>query len=137
TDIDDIDILLARLWPLCERVSKRLKAANKAGKTVTLKLKTGDFKTITRSQTLSQPTQLAETLYREVKPLLEKAAPTHDFRLIGVGISSFGELEDADRPDLLSGKSGHDKDVETAMDKLRQKFGDAVISKGRGLNAKR
>ncbi|WP_340150299.1 DNA polymerase IV [uncultured Sneathiella sp.] len=137
TDIDDIDILLARLWPLCEKVSKRLKAANKAGKTITLKLKTGDFKTITRSHTLSQPTQLAETLYREVKPHLEKVVPTRNFRLIGVGISSFGELEDADRPDLLSAKSGHDKDVETAMDKLRQKFGDAVISKGRGLTAKR
>ena len=136
TDIADIDILLARLWPLCEKVSKRLKKSNKAGKTITLKLKTGDFKTLTRSHTLTQPTQLAETLYREVRPLLEKVAPQHNFRLLGVGISSFGQLEDADRPDLLSGKSDHDKEVETAIDKLRTRFGDAVITKGRGITGK-
>ncbi|MCC3304704.1 DNA polymerase IV [Sneathiella sp. HT1-7] len=136
TDISDIDILLARLWPLCEKVSKRLKKSNKAGKTITLKLKTGNFKTLTRSHTLTQPTQLAETLYREVRPLLQKAVPGHNFRLIGVGISSFGELDDADRPDLLSGNSGHDKEVEAAIDKLRDKFGDAVITKGRGLTGK-
>jgi DNA polymerase-4 len=138
TDISDIDVLVARLWPLCEKVSKRLKQSQKAGKTVTLKLKTGGFQTLTRSHTLHQPTQLAETLYREVRPLLEKAAPNHTFRLIGVGISGFGLLEDADKPDLLASKSsGRDKDVETAIDKLRTKFGDAVIGKGRSLNAKR
>ena len=137
TDISDIDILVGRLWPLCEKVSKRLKSSQKAGKTITLKLKTGKFQTITRSHTLRQPTQLAETLYREVRPLLEKAAPNHNFRLIGVGISGFGPLEEADKPDLLSQKSGHDKEVETAIDKLRAKFGDKVIAKGRGLSAKR
>lgn len=136
TDISDIDILLARLWPLCEKVSKRLKKSNKAGKTITLKLKTGSFKTLTRSHTLSSPTQLAETLYRAVTPLLQKAAPGNNFRLIGVGISSFGDLDDADRPDLLSGNISHDKDVEAAIDKLRDKFGDAVIIKGRGLTRK-
>ncbi|MZR31106.1 DNA polymerase IV [Sneathiella litorea] len=136
TDISDIDILRDRLWPLCEKVSKRLKKSGKAGKTVTLKLKTGNFKTLTRSHTLAQPTQLAETLYREVRPLLEKAAPGHDFRLIGIGISGFGILEDADRPDLLNRNSGHAKEVEAAIDKLRDKFGDAVIAKGRGLNKK-
>lgn len=137
TDIGEIDVLLARLWPLCEKVSSRLKKSGKAGKTITLKLKTGDFKTITRSHTLGQPTQLAETLYKAVRPLLEKAAPNHDFRLIGVGISSFGDIEDADRPDLLSGASGHDKEVEAAIEKLRNKFGDTVIAKGRGLAGKR
>ncbi|MFC4270967.1 DNA polymerase IV [Sneathiella chungangensis] len=136
TDIGEIDVLLARLWPLCEKVSSRLKKSGKAGKTITLKLKTGDFKTITRSHTLGQPTQLAETLYKAVRPLLEKAAPNHDFRLIGVGISSFGDIEDADRPDLLSGASGHDKEVEAAIEKLRNKFGDTVIAKGRGLAGK-
>ncbi|PHQ71308.1 MAG: DNA polymerase IV [Sneathiella sp.] len=137
TDIGDVDILLARLWPLCEKVSKRLKSSEKAGKTITLKLKTGDFKTLTRSHTLAQPTQLAETLYGHVKPLLEKAVPGRDFRLIGVGISSFGLLEDADKPDLLSGSNDHDKVVETAMDKVRAKFGDAAIAKGRSLKAKK
>lgn len=137
TDIADIELLLARLWPQCERVSKRLKSSNKAGKTITLKLKTADFKTITRSHTLPQPTQLATTLYREVKPLLEKAAIGKTFRLIGVGISSFGSVEDADKPDLLSNNASHDKEVETAMDRVRAKFGDAAINKGRSLGSRK
>ncbi len=137
TDIADVEILLARLWPQCERVSKRLKSSGKAGKTITLKLKTGDFKTITRSHTLPHPTQLATTLYREVKPLLEKAAVGRNFRLIGVGISSFGSVEDADKPDLLSKNSSQDKEIESAMDKVREKFGDSAISKGRSLKIKK
>jgi DNA polymerase IV len=137
-DISEPDILLSRLWPLCERVSKRLKASAKAGKTITLKLKTGDFKTITRSHTLPYPTQLAETLYREITPLLEKAIVGQNFRLIGVGISSFGAMEDADKPDLLSSQNNsRDKTVEAAIDKVRAKFGDGVIGKGRGVKPKK
>jgi DNA polymerase-4 len=135
TDISDTSILLGRLWPLCEKVSSRLKKTDKAGKTITLKLKTGNFRTITRSHTLAQPTQLAETLYRETKPLLEKAIAGHTFRLIGVGISSFGAMKDADKPDLLSDNFAHDKQVESAIDRVRAKFGDTSISKGRGLKS--
>ncbi len=135
TDIDDIDILRKRLWPLCERVSDRLKKAGKAGKTVTLKLKTGDFKTLTRSHTLARPTQLAETLYQEAVPHLEKAAEGRNFRLIGIGISSFGDLEDADTPDLIDRKTSKNKDIETAIDAVREKFGSGIIGKGRGLKS--
>ena len=137
TDIDDPEILLARLWPLCEKVSRRLKQSGKAGKTITLTLKTGDFRTLTRSHTLPQPTQLAETLYKAVRPLLEKAAVEHDFRLIGVGVSSFGDIEDADRPDLLSPKTDNIKNVEAAIDRVREKFGDKIILRGRGLPTKK
>jgi len=136
TDISDLDILLKRLWPLCEKVSIRLKKSGKAGKTITLKLKTGNFQTLTRSHTLDQPTLLAETLYQEVKPLLEKVAPNKKFRLIGVGISSFGDIKDADIPDLLNTKGTKYKNVENAIDAVRAKFGDTAIGKGRGIKPK-
>jgi len=132
-DIGDFDVLQARLWPLCEKVSSRLKKSGKAGKTITLKLKTSDFKTINRSHTLSKPTQLAETLYNEVTPMLRKIMLGKKFRLIGVGISSFGDLEDADVPDLLGRDNGKIKEIENAIDKVRSKFGDKIIGKGRGL----
>ncbi|MBL4740416.1 MAG: DNA polymerase IV [Sneathiella sp.] len=136
TDISDLNILLARLWPLCEKVSIRLKKSGKAGKTITLKLKTGNFQTLTRSHTLDQPTVLAETLYQEIKPLLEKVAPNKNFRLIGVGISSFGDIKDADIPDLLNIKGTKYKEVESAIDAVRAKFGDKAIGKGRGIKPK-
>ncbi len=136
TDISDIDILLARLWPLCEKVASRLKKSGKAGKTITLKLKTSDFKTINRSHTLAKPTQLAEKLYTEITPMLRKAISGKKFRLIGVGISSFGDLEDADVPDLLEQENAKTKVIENAIDAVRAKFGDKVIGKGRGLTKK-
>ncbi|GLQ07677.1 DNA polymerase IV [Sneathiella chinensis] len=137
TDTSDMDILLARLWPLCEKVSARLKASDKAGSTITLKLKTGDFKTLTRSHTLPRPTQLAETLYQLVKPVLEKEAVNKKFRLIGIGVSSFGKREDADAPDLLDRDSGKRKTIESAIDQVRQKFGTEAIGKGRSLPRKK
>lgn len=134
TDVSDYKILKQRLWPLCERVSERLKKADKAGKTITLKLKTSNFKTLTRSHSLDQPTQLAETLYRDVLLQLEKIVDGQlKFRLIGVGISSFGKVEDADIPDLLDAKTDKIKDVEKAIDAVRAKFGSTSIGKGRGL----
>jgi len=136
TDISDIIDLQSRLWPLCEKVATRLKKAKKAGKTITLKLKTSNFKAITRSHTLDTPTQLAETLYAEALPLLHKAVGPHKFRLIGIGISSFGNVADADLPDLLNKKDDRTKEIETAIDAVRAKFGDKSIAKGRGLRRK-
>lgn len=134
TDIDDLEELKTILWPLCEKVSERLKAKEKAGKTITLKLKTKEFQTITRSHTLEQPTQLAENLYQEALPMLEKVTPGRSFRLIGIGISSFGDILDADRPNLLEPQKEKLKNIEGAMDMVRAKFGSAAIKKGRGFN---
>ncbi len=134
TDVLELTVLKEKLWPLCEKVSERLKKSNKAGKTITLKVKTSDFKTLTRSHSLDRPTQVADTLYREALPMLEKIADgQRRFRLIGIGISSFGQLEDADIPDLLNSSTGKAKSIETAMDAVRAKFGSLSIVKGRGL----
>ncbi|MBE7636866.1 DNA polymerase IV [Sneathiella sp. P13V-1] len=135
-DISEIEELKFILWPLCEKVSARLKAKDKAGKTITLKLKTPDFRTVTRSHTLDQPTQLAETLYREAVPMLLKASNGQSFRLIGIGISTFGDLRDADRPNLLEQDKEKFKKVENAMDLVRAKFGEAAIKKGRSVRKK-
>ena len=59
-----LDDLKTRLWPLCEKVAARAKAADLAGGVVTIKLKTGDFRIRTRNRTLPNPTQLAETIWQ-------------------------------------------------------------------------
>ena len=64
TDIADAEALLDRLWPLCETVARRLKQHHLAGQCVTLKLKTADFKLLSRRRMLADPTCLAEVLYQ-------------------------------------------------------------------------
>src|SRR5690606_14521309 len=73
-DISDGQELAKRLWPLCEKVARRLRDKGLAACTVTLKLKTRNFRSLTRARRLSAPTQLAEILYRSALPLLEAEA---------------------------------------------------------------
>jgi len=130
-DIGDIDTLQKRLWPLCEDVASRLKAKGYAGSTMTLKLKTNRFRTLTRTQTLNTPTQLAEVMYRVAKPMLQRELSRGPFRLIGIGAGMLKEAVVADLPDLLDDDLERVKGVETAMDAVRAKFGRSAIRKGR------
>lgn len=133
-DISNAAELDAILWPLCEKVSRRAKASGLSGQTVVLKLKTADFKTRTRSQTLPDPTQLAEVIYRTASPLLARESKERtSFRLLGVGISGLTDGDIADPPDMLDPDATRRAAAERAMDRLREKFGDLSIGKGRGL----
>lgn len=132
-DITDAAELKRKLWPLCERVAKRAKKAEIAGKTVTLKLKTGDFKSRTRSQTLPNPTLLADVLFQTALPLLERETDGTAFRLMGIGISALTDADLADPADLLDPGATRRADAERAMDSVRAKFGEDAIKKGRGL----
>lgn len=136
-DIAAPEALLAQLWPLCEKVAARLKKAELAGISVTLKLKTAGFQQLTRSRRLATPTQMAEVLYRAATPLLEREADGRRFRLIGVGASELSEGELADPPDLFDPERAQQARVETAIDAVRAKLGETAIAKGRGLVAGR
>lgn len=137
TDISDVDVLRPYLWRLSEEVSGRLKRKAIAGGVVTLKLKTKDFKTLTRQQLLLAPTQLADRIYRTADALLAKQADGRKFRLIGVGVSDLAGEHLADPQDLADPGFETRRKVESAMDAVRAKLGDAAITKGIGLKARK
>ena len=125
-----------RLWQLCEKVSSRLKAKDLAGGTVTLKLKSADFRSRTRATTLEAPTQLAEVLFRAGAALLERETDGTAYRLIGIGASALTDASRADPLDLLDPDAGKRAKVERVIDAVRDKLGADAISKGRGLRRK-
>ena len=84
-DIADFRSLERILWSVAEDVSARLKTKELAGATVTLKLKTADFKIRTRARSLESPTQLAQRIFAAARGLLEHEADGTRFRLLGVG----------------------------------------------------
>lgn len=131
-DIGDLPTLLKKLWHVCEDVSARLKTKSMAGGSVTLKLKTARFRSLTRTLTLNTPTQLAEVLYRTTTPMLERELKRGPFRLLGVGAGTLKDSAVADLPDLLIDDLEQVKNVEHAMDAIRAKYGKASIKKGRG-----
>ncbi|MGH6949197.1 MAG: DNA polymerase IV, partial [Kiloniellales bacterium] len=129
-DVAGAEALLAELWPLCETVAKRLKQAGLATANATLKLKTSDFRLLTRSRRLSDPTQLAATLYRAAELLLRAEADGRRFRLIGIGGSELVAAALADPPDLIDPERNRQAKVERAIDAVRAKLGDKAIGKG-------
>ena len=86
---------------LSEKVSRRLKKAGLAGVTVTLKLKTADFRMRTRSRQLADPTHLADRIFQAGAELLAREADGTRFRLIGIGVSEFADPTLADPVDLV------------------------------------
>ena len=132
-DLRDMKELSARLWPLCEKVARRLRDKGLAAGTVTLKLKTSRFRILTRARKLPTPTQLAEVLYQAGHELLEAETGERAYRLIGIGSNQFSAPDTADVPDLLNTKVQTYAKVEQAMESVRQKFGRPAIVKGRSF----
>ena len=144
-DLADGDALRAELWPLCEKLSRRLKDAGLAGRTVVLKLKTASFQILTRRRQVKQMTQLADDLYAVAGPLLDRevageagsGARGRRFRLIGVGMSDLAPAEAAPMADLFDSGHARRAKIEETMDQVRERFGDASIRLGRGLAPRR
>jgi DNA polymerase-4 len=130
-DIADFRPLELRLWRLAEKVSARLKANALAGSTVTLKLKTADFRIRTRAQSLSHPTQLAGRIFAAGRDLLARETDGTMFRLIGIGLSALCDADGADFADLIDRRSA---EAEQAIDRLRERFGDEAVIKGLALH---
>ncbi|MBI5264856.1 MAG: DNA polymerase IV [Bradyrhizobium sp.] len=127
TDIRDFVTLEKVLWRLSEKVSSRLKNSELAGSTITLKLKTADFRQRTRSQSIGAPTQLAAKIFTVCRELLTREIDGTAFRLMGAGVSALRPGLQADDTDLLDRRSAN---AERAMDSLRKKFGDAAVIRG-------
>jgi DNA polymerase IV len=130
-DIADFRPLELRLWRLAEKVSARLKSNGLAGSTVTLKLKTADFRIRTRAQSLSHPTQLAGRIFAAGRELLARETDGTMFRLIGIGLSALCDADGADFADLIDRRSA---EAEQAIDRLRERFGDEAVIKGLALD---
>ena len=134
-DTADLDTLRWHLWSLAEQVSARAKARELAGAVVTLKLKRADHRLLTRRQTLSTPTQMADRLYRTALPMLRRDMAAAPFRLIGVGLAGLSPVAaGADtEADLLDPELSRRLDAERAADRIRAQFGQDSIVLGRSL----
>jgi DNA polymerase-4 len=111
-------------------VSARLKAKELAGATVTLKLKSADFRLRTRARSLGAPTQLAAKIFAAGRELLGRETGATRFRLIGIGVSALAGAADADPADLVDQRGRRTAAAEHAVDRLREKFGRAAVIRG-------
>ena len=127
SDVRDFATLEKLLWRLSEKVSARLKNADLSGCTITLKLKTADFRQRTRSQSIASPTQLAAKIFAVSREMLAKEIDGTPFRLMGTGVSALRPGSQADDTDMLDRRAVH---AERAIDGLRKKFGQSAVIRG-------
>jgi DNA polymerase-4 len=135
-DIKDPARLESTLRYLGERVGADLRQKNKRARCVTLKLRYGDFATITRRKTLSQSTDSDQTIFETGQKLLKQAlaGEKRAVRLIGIGVS---ELVEAGRQlDMMDGSAQRQEQLNRAIDRIRKKYGFTAIQTGRTLKLK-
>lgn len=133
-DVADIEAMRLTLWQLSEKVARRLGRADLSCDGVQLKMKSADFKLVTRSRKLPGPTKLADEIYKAADALMTAEADGKKmYRLLGVGAERLMPGADADRPDLADPDIGQRVKVADAIDAVRAKFGDGAIGKGRGF----
>ena len=135
-DLSDPDALRPILWQLAETVARRMKKAGIAGAGVTLKLKTGDFRIVTRARRLAAATQSAEEMFRAAEPLLVREADGRAFRLIGIGAHDLVDAARFVQGDLFGGATPNEDRIGDALDAVREKFGDGAIVRGRGFGTR-
>ena len=127
TALDKDTAELDRLRPipvrsLPETVVRRLKKAGLAGKDITLKLKTSDFRIVTRSSRLKSATQSEEGMFQAAEPLLVHETDGRAFRLIGIGAHDLVAIGQVIQGDLFSGFGPVGSKVDKALDAVREKI---------------
>jgi DNA polymerase-4 len=100
-DTGDAGELAAIAAELASRLAERLAREELAGASVVLKLKTSDFRVLTRTRRLPHPTMRATLLFEAARSLIEKEADGRKFRLIGIGADALVPAAEADPPDLF------------------------------------
>ena len=124
------DTVDADIVAVVDRVTRRMRAAGRVGRTVVLRLRFDDFARATRSHTLPRATAETHTILATARELLATARPTIEHRgltLVGVAV---GNLENDTAVQLMLPLDGHGRDaLDAALDEIRDRFGSTAVTR--------
>jgi DNA polymerase-4 len=131
-DISDRDMLEKTLLKLAVDVGRRLRKEGISGKTLTLKIRYDDFRTVSRSHTLSQATDLDDVIYKEACNLLSEVSLKKPLRLVGLSLHNL--TDKLERQLSLFPESQKDNETLTkVIDLVKEKYGEKSITRARLL----
>ncbi len=128
------DMLEQTLLRLSEKVGYRLRKKGLKGRTIHLKLRYGNFTTITRNKTVADPTDSTQILYSIVKSLFKQNYQTgRPVRLLGVGISGFNEAN-TQQLSLFNQQTEKAGKLDQVQDLLTNRFGKKIIRRAASIS---
>jgi len=132
TDIIEKENLLTILQNQVEEVSQRLRAENLQCRTITLKIRYGDYKTITRSFTLDRPTNTTQILLQEAQNLFDQwyKKSAGALRLLGFGTAGLSPEGTGQKLLFSDPQEEKQKKIDEVYDKIRGKFGKGSLKRG-------
>jgi DNA polymerase-4 len=130
-DIDDGEVLKSWLVDLCEQVGWRLRRHRLRGRTVQLKMRFADFRTITRAKTLHDPTNQTQEICEALFELFEKGRPANRLpvRLVGVGVSGFENATQHQRRLFDEDATAAGTKLDRVTDEIRDRFGAEAVGR--------
>ncbi len=131
-NIDDFEILQAWLLQLTEQVGCRLRRPGLRGRTVQLKVRFADFSTITRSQSLPEPSNITQDLWKVAEELLcRRLPPDHPpVRLLGMGVSGLDGSGLAQGMLFDQAERQKQARLDAVTDELKDRFGAGSVRRG-------
>ncbi|MCL2582529.1 MAG: DNA polymerase IV [Streptosporangiales bacterium] len=128
-DVDDPDAIRRELLRLSGRTARALRDAGCVARTVTVKLRLASFKTITRSKTLPEATDVARQIYAVAVALYEGSGLGEQarLRLVGVRATGLRSAEGHATQMAFGERAAGWREAERAMDKITRKFGDGAV----------
>ena len=132
-DLTDRKTMHRELLALCNKVGRRLRRHEVCGKTITLKVKFNDFKQVSRSITLQEPTCDHMLIFREICRLLTKTeAGKKPVRLLGISLANLSSGTATRQIPLFSknGQAPQRRELDQALDHITEKFGSRAIRPG-------
>ena len=130
-DTNDLVFLEATLCRLTEKAAQDIRSKGLKASTVTLKLRYADFKTVTRSHSLSDPTDIDNIIYSAVRGLLAKTYQRRTaVRLIGVSLTRLDEEKQGIL--LIDERENKMENLYRSVDKIRGKYGGRAVLNARG-----
>jgi len=133
-DLTSLEDLKTELWSQVEKVGWRLRRQKLSGRTITIKIRFASFRTITRSRTLAVAASLDETLYHVAEEIVSKVALNEGVRLLGVTVS--GLVAAGVQMSLFDQGDEKAAAVAQAIDKVKELFGEAAVTRGRSMIAR-
>jgi DNA polymerase-4 len=134
-DLDSAEEVLRELLRLSDRTAGRLRTKDLCGRTVTIKIRFSNFKTITRSKTLPCEIDTTDEIYAVAKELYQRLHPDRPrIRLVGVSIAALATGPPQHQLDLLADTGGdragdlRRRSAAHAVDSIRTRFGEASVA---------